>query len=275
MSDRITHEQAFEQLADLALDLVDGATSRAALEAHVAACAICQAELASLRNTTVSLAPAPAGVLSDARRAAVREGLLARAQAGTVPPPAPVADVVPIRRPRTIGQRLANEWFPLITAAALFLGLRVGFTMMKERDQARAAVASNAARITQLQDSLVRRDAIIADLTGANVRVVDLAATGKAQAGARMFWDRASNRWTLVTHHLGAPAAGRTYQLWLVTTKGEKVSAGTFTPDAKGNALVRATYALSERDLAAIAVSVEPTGGSPQPTGDIVLASGS
>jgi len=50
------------------------------------------------------------------------------------------------------------------------------------------------------------------------------------------------------------------------------ISAGTFNTDAQGRAVVQATYALAEADLAAIAITEEPEGGSPQPTGTILVA---
>ena len=41
--------------------------------------------------------------------------------------------------------------------------------------------------------------------------------------------------------------------------------------DAGGRAVVQATYALAAADLGAIAITEEPVGGSPQPTGDILI----
>jgi anti-sigma-K factor RskA len=64
---------------------------------------------------------------------------------------------------------------------------------------------------------------------------------------------------------------GREYQLWLVTP-GRKISAGTFTAGAGGTAVVQAEYALSPDSLQAVAVTEEPAGGLPQPTGEIILA---
>jgi anti-sigma-K factor RskA len=76
-----------------------------------------------------------------------------------------------------------------------------------------------------------------------------------------------------VAHRLPAPAAGRAYQLWLVTASA-KISAGTFSPDAGGDAVVRATYALPATALAAVAVTDEPAAGSAQPTtAPLLLAS--
>jgi anti-sigma-K factor RskA len=143
---------------------------------------------------------------------------------------------------------------------------------MQERDDARVALQRATATTTALSTQLARSDSLVAAMSGANVRVVELASTQNMSPGARMFWDRVANRWTLVTHDLTPVAAGRTYQLWLVTAKAEKISAGTFNTDAKGRAVVQATYALAEADLAAIAITEEPAGGSPQPTGTILVA---
>jgi len=83
-----------------------------------------------------------------------------------------------------------------------------------------------------------------------------------------MFWDKSRNTWTMVAHNMPALKPGRTYQLWLVTPD-RKISAGTFEP-RDGDAMVRATYALSDK-LMALAVTEEPMGGMPQPTGSMVM----
>ena len=51
-----------------------------------------------------------------------------------------------------------------------------------------------------------------------------------------------------------------------------KISAGTFASSAGGDAMMRATYPLPASELRAIAVTEEPAGGMPQPTGAMVLA---
>jgi anti-sigma-K factor RskA len=88
---------------------------------------------------------------------------------------------------------------------------------------------------------------------------------------ARMFWDKTKNTWTFVAHDMPDLKPGRTYQLWLVTAAGAKISAGTFDPQA-GEAVVRATYALARDSLSAVAVTEEASGGAPQPTGAPIIA---
>ena len=99
---------------------------------------------------------------------------------------------------------------------------------------------------------------------------VNLADAKSQQPMGRMFWDQATDRWTFTAHHLPMPAKGRTYQLWLVVA-GQKVSVGTYLPSAGGDAEVRQTFAVKPGTLQAVAVTDEPTGGMPQPTGPMVV----
>jgi anti-sigma-K factor RskA len=69
---------------------------------------------------------------------------------------------------------------------------------------------------------------------------------------------------------LPALPAGRVYQLWIVPPGAPPVSAGLMTPDASG----RATSVLISTNLpmaAAIAITLEPAGGVPAPTGPMYL----
>ena len=111
---------------------------------------------------------------------------------------------------------------------------------------------------------------MITGLIGRDVAVMSLTSAGAKAPYARMFWDTARNTWILAAHNMPELRAGRTYQLWLVT-KTAKISAGTFSP-TNGEAVVRATYPLARDSLEAIAVTEEPAGGVPQPTGVPIIA---
>jgi anti-sigma-K factor RskA len=87
-----------------------------------------------------------------------------------------------------------------------------------------------------------------------------------------MFWDRTSNTWSMYARHLPQLAAGRTYELWLITKAGKKIPAGTFQPSPVGTAHVETTFDLGHAPLAVVAVTEEPAGGVESPTGPIVIA---
>ncbi len=116
-----------------------------------------------------------------------------------------------------------------------------------------------------LQDDLARL------LKSSEAKVVSLAGTDVAKgAGAFLLYDPASQKVWLYAVRLPECPNGTTYQLWAIDQK--PMSVGTFHIDAGQTA-----YLLSKRlpDFARMkkfAVSLEPGGGRPQPTGAIYLA---
>jgi anti-sigma-K factor RskA len=302
----LTHEQASEMLAEAALDALP-ADEQAAVVAHAAACQECALALAALRDATAQLAYAVPSMADDAaRRARVRTRLLARARADLAvadvdgvaagsaagrPEAQPPADASAGGRgqgsaePGSRGVRIGRREPPrswtasprtawavagLIAVAAAVL---VGVLYTRAADDALQIAHSRAAdslRIAQLEDSLSVQDSTLRELTGKQVSVMQLTSGAQRAPWAWMFWNHATNHWTFVAHNLPAPPAGRTYQLWLVTPKA-KISAGTFTPHPDGSAALQATYAVPKDSLRAIAVTEEPAGGVPQPTGPFVI----
>lgn len=63
--------------------------------------------------------------------------------------------------------------------------------------------------------------------------------------------------------------ASRTLQLWYVPKSGAPVSAAIFHPDATGQIAFVAPVTIPRQEIAALAVTEEPAGGSPQPTSAI------
>jgi anti-sigma-K factor RskA len=283
MSDGMTHEVASEALEALALDALD-ASEREGVIAHVAGCAECQRELAVLESTVseIALAATPLPMVPE-RRDRIRARLLARAGADRAmaerafadvraesSPSARPSGVVPLRQsPRRMN---ASAWMAMAAGLVAIVGMG-GFLMMsRERDAMRASLqavqAERGARVAamdSLRTTLEEKDRMIANLTGAQVAVMTLASQSPTSPTGRMFWDQAHDAWTFVAHQVPMPKSGRTYQLWLVTPTA-KINAGTFMPKTNGEVMMQATYALAKDSLAAVAVTDEPMGGSPQPT---------
>ena len=169
------------------------------------------------------------------------------------------------------------EWIALAASILLIVGVGVMASVLRDREDLRDALVGATATTERSQhasDSLralvIYKDSLINGITGRDVAMVHLTSTAARAPNAMMFWDRSRNGWTLVAHDLPALQPGRTYQLWLVTPTS-KISAGTFTP-TNGEAMVRATYALARDSLRAVAVTEEPAGGVPQPTGQMIVA---
>ncbi len=250
----MNHDEAFAQVGSLALGALD-ATEERALMLHVDACAICSAELAAMREVIASMPDVPSGgSLSPERSRAIRNSLVERASGK--------AETAPVR----------NNWRILSLAASLSL-VALGAAYYREYTHA-ASLSESVAIRTAVGDSLAvlvrAKDAQLLAITGPGVSVVELTASGIRAPSARMFWDRATNRWTMYAHGLSPLKPGRAYELWLVTGD-TKIPAGTFKPASDGSATFTATYALEPSQLKAIAITEEPEAGVPAPTGQIIL----
>ena len=66
--------------------------------------------------------------------------------------------------------------------------------------------------------------------------------------------------------NLPALEAGRTYEMWVVPKVGGPRPMGLFKPLADGTAIHLQAGAVNLDEAAAVALSVEPDGGSPAPT---------
>ena len=83
-------------------------------------------------------------------------------------------------------------------------------------------------------------------------------------ASGNIYWDHQRNRW-VVTANLPPAPAGKVYQLWMVTPEA-KISAGMIEPDAHGHGFVVVDVPPTLSQVQAAAITLEPQGGSPQPT---------
>jgi anti-sigma-K factor RskA len=117
-----------------------------------------------------------------------------------------------------------------------------------------------------------RSDQLIAAVLAApDLARIDLAGQPTAPtASARAFWSR-SRGLVFTASNLPVAPAGRVYQLWVLSAQPAPTSAGLLKPDASGR--VTATFN-TPADLpqpVAMAVTLEPEGGVPAPTGDKYL----
>lgn len=98
-------------------------------------------------------------------------------------------------------------------------------------------------------------------------------APGAAEPGAfaRLITASDTHHAALLASGLPAPAHGHAYQIWLLRD-GHPVPNALFTTDAhgRGASLVRAAGPVTAYDT--VAVTLEPAGGSPGPTGPVLLA---
>lgn len=112
------------------------------------------------------------------------------------------------------------------------------------------------------------RERVIAILSAGDVHSASLGSVAPAGAARGHVYVSASRGLFFAAEALPPLPAGRTYQLWTIVA-GQPVSHGIFAPEGDGRAQVLAQAPPGA--VQAIAVTIEPEGGVPAPTGDKVL----
>lgn len=91
-------------------------------------------------------------------------------------------------------------------------------------------------------------------------------------AYGKIIWDREKGSAILHVSHLPPVPSDKDYQLWIV--KGDqKISAGVFAVTDTSSAFFRIDRlaVTNPKEIAAFAVTLEPKGGMPQPTGEMYM----
>ncbi len=89
--------------------------------------------------------------------------------------------------------------------------------------------------------------------------------TAEASAAVILLWNKQTNR-GVVLGKLPPVPAGKDYQLWLMIPPDSKVSEGLLEPDQTGRCFSVVDIPPASSKINAAAITVEPKGGSPQPT---------
>jgi anti-sigma-K factor RskA len=228
------HDELKQDAAAYVLDSLEP-EERAAFEAHLAGCSECAGEVRSLLGVTGALARS---VPQRTPRPELRERVLRSV-------PNLIHD-----KPSKVPGRTVLKWLPVAAALVLALGLGVYALVL----QSRLADAQSALAV------LVAPDVARIDLAGQPVAPL---------ARARALWSRNRGMIFSVSNLPTAPE-GRVYQVWVVTANAP-ISAGLLIPDASG---AGSAYFATSPDIpppVAVAVTLEPAGGVPAPTGEQYL----
>ncbi len=232
------------------------AEERAELEAHLArGCPACTAGVAQARAVALHL-----GLAAPPAEPPV--GLRAR-----------ILDAVGAREPSRARGRLWKWAFAATALAALALvvlsaGLSREVGMLGQEIEAlrvRAAEQRHVERGLIEQLNLYRQ--ALRTITGPEVREVRF---GAGPPSGRIFV--APRGLVMIVSNFPPPPPGRTYELWLIAAnRPAPVPAGLFKPDASGNAIHVWPQPVEMAALKAFAISDEPPGGVPAPTGKILV----
>jgi len=256
-----------ENLELLALGTLPEAEAAEA-KAHVAGCGECAAKLAEVLGNVAVLALAAE---QEKPAAAVKEKLFARIaaeRAGTahVRQPARGRETV-----REVKRARDNWWNWVLVPATVVLAI---FCAELYRENRTLTVEVREARRTAAEFERERLHVmgLVNALSANDTKTIRLASTKDGTPGtdAVVRYNKRLGK-VLYTAELPALPPEKVYQMWLVPTNGAPISAGTFTAIGPGRAEPWQSEVPANSEPKAFAVTVEPAGGVPKPTGKIIL----
>ena len=219
-----------------ALDALDD-LERARFEQHLSGCEDCRAEVAELRETAALLADTVATPPPASLRDSVLAGI---SQVRPLPPEVPsttpaASDSAPTRR--------ARRWMPLLVAAALaiFVGLGAMIVQPWSDDEPRLTAAEQVLRAVDAEEVFL-----------------DLGEAGRATVTRSKSLDRA----VITTEDMVSAPEGKAYELWFQTPEEDMVPAGMMPDSADQTVMLDGSAA----EAIAVGITVEPEGGSDQPS---------
>jgi len=161
-----------------------------------------------------------------------------------------------------------------IVAVAWAVSLNAEVTRLRQENASLTAQVDDLeAQNAALQQELLAREQVIVLLSSPGVRAMAIAGTEEQpNASGQLIADPSGQSAVLVVSGLAALQPGQVYQFWLIDD-GVPVDAGTFGVDQRGEATLEVSASAPIASFDAMGVSIEPEGGSEQPTGDIVMLS--
>lgn len=253
-------KMSHDELRELTESYVLGALTqeeRRALEEHLTTCAECAKDVRELMRVAEAL-----GQLVEQREPPpqLRDRLL-EAVGGS-----------PARTRRSVPLWMAAAAALAAIGAGLYaVTVHVASARLEaELQEARSRIASTERELVQLREVAGAAERARMVLVAEDVSQIELEGQPAApNAHGRALWSGSAGL-LFTAADLPALPAGRVYQLWVVTDS-QPLSAGLVTPDAAGRASLAAGMPSGTRPVQ-IALTIEPAGGVPAPTGEVLLA---
>ena len=231
--------------AAYALDALD-ANERSGFEAHYPSCADCRSEVLDFRETASQLAEVAAVQPRATMRSDVLSAISQTRQLAPIVAPAAVVTSLDAAR-----QRRRPVYAMLAVAAAVML-LAIGGLTLRNNQSSAPTFADELEQVVANPDSqLLAFDSALS--TGGKINIA---------------WSQSASRFALTARGLADPGPGKAYALWLIDADGAQ-PVGLFTPNADGSANLAADISSAPSTWG---VTIEPSTGSPQPTGSILYS---
>lgn len=246
------HSEYQEILWIHALDALDG-QDRTDFEQHLSDCLDCQKELNQARQTVAQLAFSVTPVQAPSE---LRQKILDN----ILPEPMEVKKVAP-----------RKTWFPRLAFGFGIAAIILAISGWWKAYDLRKRITGLENEISQMQSQLTQQAQDLALLRSPASEFLTLAGqTIQPQARGKMIWDAATGTGIFLVTGLPQLPQDKTYQLWVIAEQ-KPISAGIFSVDLHGRGELRVINLPPTHLIQAFAVTLEPSGGVPQPTGQKYL----
>jgi anti-sigma-K factor RskA len=245
-----------------ALGVLEG-EEKAAIESHVPTCADCANKLAEARGRIALLAfSAPRVEPSHA----VRERLMRQVHASSESAGARHAQTA--SQPERAGGFFGRWWAAILVPVGIALAIATIF-LWSENARLTRELAQQRANLEDQKKQLDEVRHMAALLEAKDTMTVALASQpGMAKGDVRVMYN-AKMGMAVCDGWVEPAPANKSYQLWLVPVEGKPVSAGVIDHGGPINPwMMKLPQGMPAK---AFAVTLEPEGGMPQPTGPMVL----
>jgi len=245
----MAHEDYKAMIPAHALSALDAEEARV-MNQHLSECADCRTELADWENTAAALALSaepvePSPEVRDRIMSAIRSDDSSQ-------------NVVQFPARRSVWTSFGS--LGAIAAAILFVALIVWVVVLWQQNRA-------------MKDEIARSNEFVKLVTSPGTRMAELAGTEQASgATAKIAYDKRGHAMLMASGLPPAPR-GKEYQLWYIVGNKAPMPGKSFAPDDKGQGTVIDQMPDEAMDSAVFAITLEPAGGLPAPTGEIYLRS--
>ena len=166
-----------------------------------------------------------------------------------------------------IGALAASVALIALAAALVMLWNRYN-TMQQEFVQLTTRWEMAQGELQREREQLARQQEAIELITSPGSKVTALAGTDVAtRAHGKFVYDRNTGRAMLMAYDLPPAPTGKAYQLWFIAEGKPPMPGRVFNTDATGHAEMREQLSEEARGASVFAVTLEPSGGVPAPTG--------
>jgi anti-sigma-K factor RskA len=267
------HDQAQDSTGLYALGALP-ADERALFEAHVSTCDECRRDVRAFREVVNVL---PLALPQIDPPPALRGRVLAAAGGDRRH-----AVAAPATRVRPGRSFVWGGWQSAAAMLVVVIGLGAYTVTLRQRlTGLELALRGAVARLDRSERQLAsatrdaeRAQVRLAVLTAPDMKQVELAGQAPAPRATGRAFLSASSGLVFAASQLPPLPAGRTYQLWFLTRRAP-VSAGLLNPDPNGRVTAAFDVPPGASTPTGLAVSIEPAGGVPAPTGALYLVGSS